>query len=60
MADLEERALKRDGRFLWRLLIVLALGTLGGLFMFAQLTGERAIGCAARSVGGVTEAPPSE
>ncbi len=60
MADLEGDAIRRDRRFLWRLILVLALGTLAGLWMFAELTGERVAGCAADAFGGVTTPPPSE
>ena len=60
VADLEQDAFKRDSRFLWRLVLVLIVGTLAGLWMFAELTGERVAGCAARAFGGVTEAAPSE
>lgn len=54
MANLEEEAFRRDRRFLWRLGLVLILGALAGLWMFAELTGERVAGCAAQSFGGVT------
>ncbi|MCB9597352.1 MAG: hypothetical protein H6719_31800 [Sandaracinaceae bacterium] len=60
MADLEKDAFKRDGRFLWRLVLVLVVGTLAGVWMFAELTGERVAGCAANAFGGVTTAPASE
>lgn len=60
MADLEQDAFKRDRRFVVRLLIVLVVGVLGGLWMFAELTGERVAGCAAESFVGVTETPASE
>ena len=60
MADLEEDAVKRDSRFLVRLVLVLTVGTLAGLWMFAAMTGERVSGCAAQAFGGVTQTPPSE
>lgn len=58
VADLEQDAFRRDRRFIVRLILVLAVGTIGGVWMFAGLTGESVAGCAARAFGGVTEAPP--
>ncbi|MGE0791170.1 MAG: hypothetical protein AB7S26_36190 [Sandaracinaceae bacterium] len=60
MADLEQDAFKRDSRFVVRLLLVLTVGILAGLWMFAELTGERVAGCAAQAFGGVTQDPGSE
>lgn len=60
MADLEEDAFKRDGRFIWRLILVMAVGVIAGLWMFAQLTGDRSQGCAAEAFSGVTGAPSGE
>lgn len=60
VADLERDAFKRDRRFIVRLILALLIGTLGGVFMFAGLTGESVAGCAARAFGGVTEPPASE
>lgn len=60
VADLEQEAFKRDSRFIWRLVLVLIVGTLAGLWMFAELTGERVAGCAAQAFGGVTQTPASE
>ena len=60
MADLEEDALKRDSRFLVRLVVVMILGTLAGLFIYAGITGERVAGCASDAFGGVSQRPPSE
>jgi hypothetical protein len=60
MADLEQDAFKRDRRFIVRLVLVLIVGTIGGIFMFAELTGERVAGCAAEAFGGVTGPPASE
>jgi len=45
MADLEEHALKRDKRFVVRLVLTLALASLGGLFVFANLTRGSGAGC---------------
>jgi len=60
MGDLDNDAVKRDSRFLVRLILVLTIGTLAGLWMFAEMTGDRVSGCAARAFGGGTETPPSE
>jgi len=60
MADLEQDAFRRDNRFIVRLVLVLVVGTLAGLWMFAELTGERVAGCAANAFGGVTQEPASE
>lgn len=60
MADLEEQALKKDRRFLVRLVLVLAAGAIAGLWMFASLTSDQAKGCAADAFGGVADAPRSE
>jgi len=60
MADLEQDAFRRDNRFIVRLVLVLIVGTLAGLWMFAELTGDRVAGCAATTFGGVTQEPASE
>ena len=60
MADLERDALRRDRRFVLRLVVVLLAGALGGLWMFGELTGDRVAGCAAEAFGGMTGAPGSE
>jgi hypothetical protein len=60
MANLEQDAFKRDRRFIVRLVLVLIVGTAGGLWMFAELTGQRVAGCAAEAFGGVTDTPRSE
>lgn len=52
MADLEELALKRDRGFLIRLVLLLAVGLLGSAFLYGQLIGDSAKGCAARTIGG--------
>jgi hypothetical protein len=52
MADLEEHALRRDRGFLVRLVLTLGAGLVFGLFIFAGLTGEGTVGCAARTIGG--------
>ena len=58
VADLERDAFKRDRSFVLRLEVVLIVGTLGGAFMFAGLTGTRVASCAAQAFGGVSESPP--
>jgi flagellar biosynthesis protein FliQ len=60
MADLEEQALRKDRRFLVRLILVLVVGTVAGLWMFTAMTSDRAMGCAADAVGGVASPPRSE
>jgi hypothetical protein len=52
MADLEEHAFKRDKRFVVRLVLTLALGFMGGLFVYSHITSQRTAGCAAEFVGG--------
>jgi len=59
-ADLEELALRRDRRFLIRLVLVLIVGIGAGLWVFRGLTGERFAGCAAQSFGGVAGQDASE
>jgi hypothetical protein len=49
MTDLEEHALRRDRRFLWRLISGLLLALMAGLFLFARLTSESMAGCAAEA-----------
>jgi hypothetical protein len=60
VVDLEEQAFKRDRRFLLRLVLVLVVGVIGGLFVFGWLTGDEVAGCAAESFGGVTPAASPE
>lgn len=60
MADLEEHAIKRDKRFLVRLILMLAAGLLAGLWAYNFLTSDRTGACAAESFGGVTEQPPAQ
>jgi hypothetical protein len=52
MADLEERALRRDKGFVVRLVLGLIAGTVFGLFVYGQLTGERFAGCAGAAAVG--------
>ncbi len=60
MADLEEQALRKDRRFLVRLVLILVVGTIAGLWMFSAMTSDRAMGCAADSVGGMAGQRHSE
>ncbi|MDH5491650.1 MAG: hypothetical protein OEY14_06835 [Myxococcales bacterium] len=60
MDELEERLRRRDGRFLIRLLILLAIAFGVGLLAFSWLTDDRVGACAARGFGEVTAAPPAE
>ncbi len=55
MADLEEHALKRDKRFVGRLIVGLVLAALAGFFLYAQLTSSSVGGCAARTFGSVSD-----
>jgi len=49
MADLERLALKRDRKFLVRLIILLTLGIGAGILVAGALTGENVSGCAAKA-----------
>lgn len=60
MADLEEQALRKDRRFLVRLILILVAGTIAGLWMFSAMTSDRAKGCAADGIGGVADRPRTE
>lgn len=55
MADLEEHAFRRDRRFLVRLIVLLALGALGGFWAVSHLTSRGFAGCAARTMGAPDE-----
>lgn len=57
MADLEKLALKRDRRYLLRLLTLLGIGAAFGIFMFRTLTGEQVGGCVADAYLGQTPKP---
>ncbi len=58
VSDLEEQALKKDRRFLVRLVLVLIAGAFAGLWIIGMMTSDRAKGCAAEAVGGEVTAPP--
>ncbi|MFO0686497.1 MAG: hypothetical protein U0234_30840 [Sandaracinus sp.] len=55
MADLEDHAIQRDGRFLFRLFLSLAVATVAGLWIASHLTSDSTGSCAASLFG---EAPP--
>ncbi|UJR82538.1 hypothetical protein [Sandaracinus amylolyticus] len=59
MADLEEHAFRRDRRFLVRLVVLLVLGGVGGLWAVSHLTSRSFAGCAARTFGGADESAPA-
>lgn len=60
MADLEEHAFRRDKGFIVRLVLVLSVASLGGLYVYAQLTSRRTAGCAAEAIeGNAPEAVPT-
>lgn len=52
MADLEELAVKRDRKYLMRLVVFLLLGIAASVFIFQGLTGERVSSCAADAMLG--------
>jgi hypothetical protein len=57
MADLEEHAIQRDGRWLFRLAISLVLAAIGGLWIASHLTSQSTGTCAASLFGDA--APPT-
>jgi hypothetical protein len=52
MADLEKLAIKRDRGYLVRLILMLAVGLLAGVFIFSFLTSARVTGCMASTLMG--------
>jgi hypothetical protein len=60
MADLEEHALKRDRRFIVRLVSTLLLAFVAGLFLYVQLTSRRTAGCAAETFTGGKAEPGTD
>lgn len=58
MADLEKHAFRRDKGFIVRLVLVLLVATVAGLYVYANLTSDRTAGCAARTFLG--SEPPEE
>jgi hypothetical protein len=58
MVDLEKLAIQRDRGYLVRLVLLLVVGVLVSIFLFAWLTGSSTTGCVSNTVGGA--APPQE
>jgi hypothetical protein len=56
MADLEKLAIRRDRGYLVRLVLLLVVGGLVSVFLFAWLTGSKTSGCVASTVGGADSA----
>jgi hypothetical protein len=60
MADLDRYAIQRDRRFLVRLLLLLVVGAIVGIVVFAKLTSDESMSCVARTMegpGAPTRAP---
>lgn len=57
VADLEHHALKRDKRFLVRLVLAVLVGALAGAFLYGELTDTQLGSCAAESFEGLSEPP---
>jgi hypothetical protein len=60
MADLEEHAFKRDRRFIVRLVLMLSVSALFGLFVYDHLTSRHLAGCAADAALRGRTAEPGE
>jgi hypothetical protein len=58
MVDLEKLAIQRDRGYLVRLILLLAVGVLVSIFLFAWLTGSGTSGCVSKTVGGAE--PPQQ
>ncbi len=59
MADLEEHAIKRDKKFLVKLVLGLIAGVIAGLILYAELTSTSTGNCAASMFGTVSEPAPA-
>jgi hypothetical protein len=62
VADLEKHAFKRDRRFIVRLVLLLAIALLAGVFLWAKMTSTSFGTCAAGAFGSTTGGegqPPS-
>jgi hypothetical protein len=59
MADLEEHALKRDKKFLLRMVLGLLTAAIFGFIIASQLTSDAVGTCAARGFNNVAPAPGS-
>ncbi len=51
MADLEKHAIKRDKRFLVRLILMVGIGITAGVLLFIKMTSPEAGTCAAGAFG---------
>lgn len=62
MADLEKLAIRRDRRFVWRLVLVLGVAGLVGAFLFAKLTSQEFGNCSANlfGAGGAENGAPAD
>jgi hypothetical protein len=49
MADLERYAVRRDRRFLVRLVALIVAGAVVGLVLYGQLTSDSSVACLART-----------
>ena len=59
MADLEKHAIKRDKRFLVRLIVLLAIGTTAGVLLFIKMTSLETATCAAGAFGAAAGDEPA-
>ncbi len=59
VADLEEHAIRRDKRFIVRLVVVLTIGVAVGLFIYAKMTSSEVGNCAASGFREVTTSEPA-
>lgn len=59
MADLEEHAIRRDRRFLVRLIVGVTLGAIGGIWVMGHLTSRETGSCAANMFGASETKPAS-
>jgi flagellar basal body-associated protein FliL len=62
MADLEKHAIKRDKRFIVRIVVLIAIAAAAGLLLIDRMTSESVGGCAADLFGGAAaeEAPAGD
>jgi len=60
MADLEKHALKRDHKFVVRLVLLLVAAVLAGGYLFTHMTSKRLGTWAADAFGEAAEVPPNE
>lgn len=60
MVELEDLAIKRDKRFLLRLVLLLLAGMVGGAFLYAKMTSTAVGDCAASTFGNVSGSSPED